>query len=337
MKPSLPLCPWLSDSLERLEQAEAAGRLGHGWLFSGPRGVGKNNLAWVFADRLLNRQGGAGLPAAASTDDVLATYAEPAAIAEIHPDLHRVAPEEGKQTIAVEQIRDMTADLTLTPLAGQHKVVVIEQADRMTREAANALLKSLEEPLGNTYLLLLAERPGRLPATIRSRCQFLPLRLPDPEQTAQWLAESGLDQSRLPANLGRLAPIILAGLLRDDEKLILYNKLYTNLDALSKDSADPVAIADEWQKLDPELALGCLIDSLRSTIRHSLVPGNRITEADGLIMDNWMRRSSIGALFARLRMAENLREQIGRGTNIELALKALLLGLDVANDQRMEV
>jgi DNA polymerase-3 subunit delta' len=337
MKTPLQLCPWLFEALQQLEQAEAAGRLGHGWLFGGPRGIGKVNLAWVFADRVLNQRSGSPMPDTALAETVLAAYAEPASVAELHPDLHRIAPEEGKRSIAVEQIRDMIADLALTPLAGRHKVVVIEQADRMTREAANALLKSLEEPSGNTYLLLLAERPGRLPATIRSRCQQLMLRLPDADKIGRWLGASGLTVADLPAGLGRATPIRLADLLSDEDNLSIYIKLYTDLESLSTSGADPVAIADEWQKLDPDLALGCLIDSLRSTIRHMLVPGNRITEAGGLIMDNWARNSSIGSLFARLRMAENLREQIGRGTNIELALEALLLGLDVAEDQRLKV
>ena len=336
MKSALTLCPWLFGPLSQLERAEAAGRLGHGWLFGGRRGIGKANLAWVFADRVLHQRTGSAQPSVASVQQVLDAYADSGTMSELHPDLHRIAPEEGKQSISVEQIRATIADLALTPLAGQHKVVIIEQADRMTREAANALLKSLEEPSGDTYLLLLAERAGRLPATIRSRCQQLVLPMPDPNVTEQWLADAGLSQADAPRGLGRATPIQLASLLINEENMLLYNKLYADLEKLSKNSADPIEIADEWQKLNPELALGCLIESLRSTIRHVLVPGNRITEAGGLIMDNWARKSSIGSLFARLRMAENLREQIGRGTNTELALKALLLGLDIAEDPRLE-
>jgi hypothetical protein len=136
-----------------------------------------------------------------------------------------------------------------------------------------------------------------------------------------------------------MPPIQLAYLLDAEDNINKYNNIYNDLQSISRSTGDPLTIADRWHRQDPELALGCLIDSLRLTIRQTLVPGhtNRITEESGLIMDNYVRNGAPGSLFARLRMAENLREQIGRGTNIELALKALLLGLDIADDKRLEV
>jgi DNA polymerase-3 subunit delta' len=339
MKPALKLCPWLFSALDLLEHAAAADRLGHGWIFSGPRGIGKFNLACVLAERILHERMGSTLPERASPQDVLADPTRAANLTELHSDLHGVAPEEGKQSIQVDQVRAIIADLALTPLKGNNKVVIFERADKMTNGAANALLKSLEEPAGDTYLLLLAERPGRLPATVRSRCQQLPLRLPPLEATRHWLERADLPVEHLPAGLSRMPPIRLASLLSEDDNINKYNKIFDDLQAISRNSGDPLAIADRWQKQDPELALGCLIDSLRLTIRAALLPGhtNRITEESELIMDNYLRNGAIGSLFARLRMAENLREQIGRGTNIELALKALLLGLDIADDKRLEV
>ncbi len=180
------LCPWLRAALSRLEAAHAAGRLGHAWLIGGPAGSGKLNLALVFARRLLER-GPKQDPPDLSAEDAVAAYADRHAPVDHHPDLHWLFPQEDKTAIAVEQVRELGADLSLKAHAGGAKVVVFEPADGMTTAAANALLKSLEEPSADTYLLLLADQPNRLPATIRSRCQRLDVPRPTPSEVAAWL------------------------------------------------------------------------------------------------------------------------------------------------------
>ncbi len=331
MRPFDRLCPWLGETLGRLEQAALAGRLGHGWLIGGPRGIGKANLAYVLADRLLAGEAGGEPPAAAGPGEIVAAYAALEEGMDLHPDLHRVRAEEGKRSIAVEQIREMTAALALTPHRAGRKIVIMERADTMTTEAANALLKSLEEPTANTYLLLLAERPGRLPATIRSRCQQLGLRAPDAEALAAWLEREGLSAAGLPGGAGQRAPISLAGLLKDEELNSQFLKLHNDIKRLSEGVNDPFSVAEEWQKGDTELALGCLIEHLQTRIRGRLVPGhsNPVTDSGQRLAENDAKPVPTTALFAGLRMAENLREQLGRGTNVELALKSLLLGLEL--------
>jgi len=324
------LCPWLAGALAQLEAAALAGRLGHGWLIRGAAGSGKINLAYVVADRLLRHRLGAAPPATGSPGEIVAAYAELAAAGGLHPDLHRVRPEEGKRSIAVEQIREMTAELALTPHIAGLKVVVIEQAESMTTGAANALLKSLEEPTPATWLFLLAERPGRLPATIRSRCQQLALRAPDLEQVGQWLLGAGLAAESLPARVLRRSPVAAAALLSDPDKVKYYNILQSELKSLYQGRADPHGIAESWHRGDTSLALGCLIESLEAAIRRRLVPGpsNPITDDGARMADNPAESIPADALFAGLGMAENLREQLGRGINVELALRALLLGLE---------
>ena len=89
------------------------------------------------------------------------------------PDLHWLYPEEDKETISVDQVRDVIETFTLTAHRGGAKVAIVEPAEAMTTAAANALLKTLEEPTAGSYLLLVSHQPGRLPATVRSRCQHL--------------------------------------------------------------------------------------------------------------------------------------------------------------------
>lgn len=339
MKAFDSLAPWLADDFARLAAAALAGRLGHGWLLSGPRGIGKTNLAYLLTDRLLAGRLADAPPAPATPRALLAAQAALAEGIDLHADLHRVRAEEGKRTIAVEQIRAVKSELALTPHIAGMKIVIIERADTMTTEAANALLKSLEEPTPDTYLFLLAERPGRLPATIRSRCQQLSLRRPDDATTAAWLGDDGLALGDLHGAPLRHAPIALASLLSDEDSSKNYKGIVGDIKALSEGKADPHAVADRWHRGDTELALGCLISALQARIRARLVPGhsNPITDSASGLTENRHRAIPAEALFGGLQQAERLREQIGRGTNVELALKALLLGLGQPDGQRVRL
>ena len=167
-----------------LAGALRSGRLHHAWMLTGPDGVGKATLAFRFARRLL-----AGLPAHA--DDLALDPSDPVfrrVAAGTHADLltvERVWDEKTRRTrteIVVDDVRRIADFLRLTPAEGGWRVVVVDGADHLNRNAANALLKVLEEPPPRALLFLVAAAPGRLPATIRSRVRRLrldPLAEPD--------------------------------------------------------------------------------------------------------------------------------------------------------------
>ena len=160
-----------------------SGRLPHAWLICGPQGIGKATLAFRFARHLL---AGGGAPSLFG-DKTGALYLDPdsPAFRRIasggHADLMTVEigadPKSGKMRseIVVDDIRGVSEFLHMTPAEGGYRVVVVDSADAMNRNAANALLKILEEPPPQAVLLLVCHAPGRLPATIRSRCRKLML------------------------------------------------------------------------------------------------------------------------------------------------------------------
>jgi DNA polymerase-3 subunit delta' len=159
-----------------LLQAHAAGRLPHAVLIAGARGIGKASLAFRFARALL-----AGRPEVRETDPVFRRIA-----AGGHADLmtveRAVDPKKGtrRAEITVDDVREVSAFLRLTPSEGGWRVVVVDAADEMNRNAANALLKVLEEPPSRAMLLLVSHAPGSLLPTLRSRCRKLVLKaLPD--------------------------------------------------------------------------------------------------------------------------------------------------------------
>jgi DNA polymerase-3 subunit delta' len=318
------LCPWLKPALSRLETAYAAQRLGHAWLIGGPAGSGKLNLALVFARRLLERGAKQELPDL-GPEEAVAAYADRHTPADHHPDLHWLFPEEDKTAISVEQIRGLAAALSLKAHGGGAKVVIFEPADGMTTAAANALLKGLEEPSADTYLLLLADQPGRLPATIRSRCQRLDVARPTPEEVAAWL---GVSPQELAAawTLTGGAPLKVAAVTADDK----HNEtsiLSEQLALVSEDKAPIQAVVDSWVKGDPELALTWLTRELHQQIRARLAPGSTsVTDRAAVTLHNAWRDLTLRRLFEQHEKAERLLGLVGSGINLELGLQALLLG-----------
>ena len=181
-----------------LLQAYNSGRLPHAWLLSGPRGIGKATLAYRFARFVLAETAGAQSEGPGLFGDA-PPRPESLAIAPSHDVFARVAagghadlrsleigadPKTGRtrREIAVEDVRQIGHFLRMTSAEGGWRVVVVDAIDSLNRNAANALLKVLEEPPARALLLLVSHAPGGLLATLRSRCCHLPM-APLPDET----------------------------------------------------------------------------------------------------------------------------------------------------------
>lgn len=149
-----------------LRKALAGSRLGHAYLFYGPPGVGKQFTAWQFVKALYCDT--------ASVEACDACVACRKIVAGHHPDVMRIAAEDA--SIKIEQIRALQRHLSYKPYENQRTTVMIDGCEFLTPPAANALLKTLEEPPANTLLLLLSGNKNALPLTITSRCQFVAFR-----------------------------------------------------------------------------------------------------------------------------------------------------------------
>jgi DNA polymerase-3 subunit delta' len=160
-----------------------SGRLHHAWLLAGPRGIGKATLAWRFARFLLAHPEPGSMEVAMAADlAVPASHPVAGQVARLaHPDLaliRRSPTKDGKVVrgeITVEDVREGLALLGMTSGGGGWRVVIVDSADDMNRNAANALLKQLEEPPARTVFMLVSHQPATLLPTIRSRCRFLRL------------------------------------------------------------------------------------------------------------------------------------------------------------------
>ena len=206
--PWWPLLPWQRAIASALLARRDA--LAHALLIVGPRGIGKHALALNLAQGLLceaPRADGLACGACAGC-----RYAEGGT----HPDLKRLEllafdaetqEHKATETIAIDRVRALIDFVQISSHRQRAKVAVIAPAERMNTAAANALLKTLEEPPAGTFVLLVTDSPGRLPATVVSRCRRIAAPQPAPEEAGAWLAERGVSDAGLALALAGGAPL----------------------------------------------------------------------------------------------------------------------------------
>jgi DNA polymerase-3 subunit delta' len=177
--PKAPL-PWQSDYWAQLVQAQQQNSFPHALLLCGTQAIGKLHLARSLACFLL---------CSAPRSGTACGECRSCHFLEVgsHADFLALAPEEGSRVIKINQVRELIHFTNRTPSLGTHKVIVLAPAESLNVNAANALLKCLEEPADNTHLILVSHRPSALPATVRSRCQVLALGNPGRGECLPWL------------------------------------------------------------------------------------------------------------------------------------------------------
>lgn len=213
---SAPL-PWQGEAWARFNQQLSDNSLPHALLLAGTANSGKGRLALALARLLLCQSPSGGLNCGKCHACELSANGS-------HGDLRWLQPEEKSRTIKIDQVRDTVSFATKTANFGAHKVVVIAPADAMNINAANALLKSLEEPSPGTFLILACDQLHAVPATIRSRCQIVKLPPPDTEAALEWLdqATGRRDQSEHLLDLAEGMPMLAEAMhcSADSEELI---------------------------------------------------------------------------------------------------------------------
>ena len=309
--------PWLAPAQARLRAALAAGRLGQGLLIHGSEGIGAAWFArWTAA--LFFCAQGARSPCGEcrSCQQIEAT---------LHPDFYWLQPLEESREIRVPQIRELLEDLMLTSHGNGWKVVVLSPADKLNRNAANALLKTLEEPAARTALILVSTQPSRLPATVRSRCQRIDLLAPDQPAALAWLAAQGAAAAhqRLLTALD-LEP--LQALAMDSDAVLgSVEETLTGLRDGLAGTLDVVAAAERWSRSDYEWRLACIENWLTDQLRHRFAPPLTSTNLRAAAhLPASLPALNIRALFELLDAVRELRRLADAPLNKSLALERVL-------------
>ncbi len=175
-------------AVDRLRRSIDSGRIGSAYLFVGPAGVGKRATAMAFAGALDCQTGGtSACGECRSCRDVARGE---------HPDVAVWRREENKKIFGIPRVREIIASMAMKAYAGPWKVTIVDEADTMNDEAANAFLLTLEEPPPRTVLILIAANARALPETIVSRCQTVVFQPLAPEAVLDLLAAEGVDREQ---------------------------------------------------------------------------------------------------------------------------------------------
>jgi DNA polymerase-3 subunit delta' len=326
MTDSGPL-PWQSDHWLRLCARLAEGSLPHGLLLTGARGLGKSRFALALARAALCEQADAERGACGQCRSCHLFDSG------THPDHHLVTLEYDEKKkrqykeIRVDQVRELSAALNLASQFGGYRTAIIEPADRMNVNAANSLLKTLEEPGAATLMILVTDRPASLPATIRSRCQVLAFAIPERAQALAWMRQQapGRDHELALAHAGG-APL-RALEMEQGNGMQERGNAFTAFAAMLEGKGDPVALAGAWLKQEPDDPLSWLESWVQDMIRIRTAPGGNLENPDLA-----PRLQALGAsidlqdLFAHLdRITEARRLCTGSEVNPQMLLESVLV------------
>jgi len=240
-------------------------RLPHALLLSGVAGLGKLAFAQQFAQYLLCKTVGVDQPCGQCPGCHLV-------LAGNHPDLLNLFPEETGKNIKIDQIREMITVVSQTTQRAGYRAVIIAPAESLNKAAANALLKTLEEPAGKTVLLLVSHQAGALPATVTSRCQ--PIQFAGTMDANAWLSARlkelhQPDQAQLLLKIAEYAPL-RALALAQNRYLPMRDQLLANLQAYSQRQAPLLAMVTDYLKQDLVMWVEAFISLLTDILRLQL-------------------------------------------------------------------
>jgi DNA polymerase-3 subunit delta' len=285
------LRPWHADAWARLQARRERDALPHALLLAGPSGLGKRDFLAAFVKGLLCQNPRDGEPCGICRSCHLVA-------AGTHPDVVALSfglRKDGvtRSEIVVDQIRDLSARLAMSSQFGGWQIATVDPADAMNAAAANALLKTLEEPTPSTLLILVADEPARLPATIRSRTQRVDFLVPSRDEAMAWLAAEGVKDATAALDAAGGNP----GMARTwaaDGALKQRGEVRHDLKALAAGRGDTMEVVKRWQAAEPARYLGfaaqAATDELRARAGGSAAPLE--SQLDDEALDAWYGKAN---------------------------------------------
>ena len=277
--------PWQVSQWDKLSEVLKSGRLPHALMLSGTAGTGKKQFSAQFANLVLCNQVFNQVGAQGALRSCGECKNCKLVLAEAHPDIRHYTfelnPKGVKSTvITIDQIRSLNEFVAKSSQQGGYKIALIHPAEAMNINAANALLKSLEEPSQKTLIVLVVDQPGRMLPTIRSRCQVIEFPMPDNNQSMSWLKQALPDNTLLEdlLELAAGSPIKAAELAETDA-ISQRQTMITELAQVLKRETSAVSVASKWQKHDIHTVLDWNLSWVQQLIRFSM------THDDAMVRD----------------------------------------------------
>lgn len=272
----LRVFPWQETQWQQLQLATRNNRLPHALLVSGPRGIGLDHFSQCISAGLLCRNP---VESIYSCGQCKACHLHKSGN---HPDVQSIKPEEEGKQIKIDQIRELIDFMNLKSQYEGYKIAIINPSDNMNWNAANTLLKTLEEPPARSLLILLSHRPDRLPVTVRSRCQHIYFQSVFDESAVNWLKDHLTDPKQAEQLLAMANGAPLAALeLVQNKNMDKQKMLLDDLELLQRKQIDPIKVAERWNKSDANQMLQWLSLLISDMVRlKSSARPLRLHEAD---------------------------------------------------------
>lgn len=317
----MTILPWHSTQWLAINERIAQARIPHAMLFHGAQGIGK----WQFVQALASR-----LLCSNVKDNMACDNCDACHLLAVnnHPDLKIISCEDDKKNISIDQIRNVIEYLSLTPHSSQNKIAIVNQAELMTTNAANSLLKTLEEPPKSALIFLITHRPDQLLPTILSRCQKIHFQIPTRQQSEEFLAPQVPDLQRRSALLALANGAPLKALDYEQKgALEQREKQISSLLDLSRGQLDPVSAAESWLKLDLELSLYTLVGWVADLARlKSTNAAPVITNSDSeQILQKFIQKASLQEILKYHVFLQECLQWSKSNMNIQMLLEDILI------------
>ena len=311
--------PWLNGAQQQLRAAASAGRIPHSLLLLSVPGLGAEQLAhWATGLALCESAGPR--PCGVCPSCLLLR-------ADSHPDSHVVRLEEDAQQIKVDQVRELIESLATKSYRGGFKVGIIEAAEALNANGANAFLKTLEEPTADTVLIMIARPNHRLPATIASRCLRISLRAPEKAAAIAWLDANSAVKKHWDAALSLAGGAPLQAVAMEAAGLdALHEDMQKSMTQLAAGAVDVTMLAETWSRSNPGLRIIWLENWITQRVRTAVADPNSRQSAEPVRLPSALLKPKIRALFELLDATRDIRRFASTGMNLQLALEALLVG-----------